>query len=109
MASRPIGRTNWDKAVPVSTALADFLKASGLSNALSDKALRQTWRETVGPEICQHTRVAGVRKNVLVIEVDSAPWLNELAGFYKTSLLSEVQRRLPKEGIQDIQFRAGSF
>jgi len=97
------------QAVPFAKALGDYLKASGLSESLAHKAIRETWRETVGPEICQHTRVAGLRSNVLIIEVDSAPWLNELAGFYKGTILKEVQRKLPREAIRDIQFRAGSF
>lgn len=100
------GRT---EATPVAKALSEFLKASGLAEALANKAIRDTWKETVGSEVCQHTRVAGVRRQVLIIEVDSAPWLNELAGFYKDTLLREVQRRLPREGIRDIQFKAGSF
>jgi predicted nucleic acid-binding Zn ribbon protein len=93
----------------VGEALAGFLKASGLANNLGAAALRDVWRQTVGGEICSHTRVVGVRKNVLIVEVDSAPWLSELAGFYKQSILGEVQRKLPAERIRDIQFRTGSF
>ena len=98
-----------DEATPVGKALDAFLKASGLADSLSKRGIRDTWRETVGNEVCEHTRVAGLRKNILIIEVDSAPWLNELAGFYKATILKEVQRKLPGERIQDIQFRAGSF
>ena len=102
-------RNGRGQAEPVSKAIGEFLKASGLADSLANKAIRHTWKETVGGEVCEHTRVAGVRKNVLIIEVDSAPWMNELAGFYKATILKEVQRRLPRERIQDIQFKAGSF
>ncbi len=93
----------------VGRAVEDFLRTSGLANSLVNRALHETWRDTVGGEVSEHTRVAGIRKKVLIIEVDSAPWLNELAGFHKDSILKEVQRKLPDEGIVDIQFKAGSF
>ena len=45
------GRT---EATPVAKALSEFLKASGLAESLANRAIRDTWTETVGSEVCQY-------------------------------------------------------
>lgn len=102
-------RNNWREFTPVGDALSQFIKVCGLSDTLANKAVREAWRAVVGEEICQHTRVAGIRKNILIIEVDSAPWLTDLASFYKQSILQSIHQKMPNANIKDIQFKAGRF
>jgi len=102
-------RGDWDRPKPVGQVLGDLLKASGLMDSLAGSVLRSAWLRTTGGEVSKHTRVVGVRNGVLTVEVDSEPWLHELSAFYKESILSDLQRLLPREQINDIKFRAGSF
>ena len=109
MPEERITRSDWDRPKAVGQVLGDLLKASGLTDSLAGSVLRDAWLRTTGGEVCKHTRVVGVRNGVLTVEVDSAPWLHELSAFYKGSILSDMQRLLPKQQINDIKFRAGSF
>jgi predicted nucleic acid-binding Zn ribbon protein len=109
MPEERMSRSDWDRPRPVGQVLSDLLKASGLTDSLADSALRTAWLQTTGGEVSKHTRVVGVRNGILTVEVDSAPWLHELSAFYKGSILSDIRRLLPKQQINDIKFRAGSF
>ena len=54
-----------------------------------------------------HTRVAGLRRGVLEVEVDNAVLLQELAHFHKRRLLEQLRGRLPGTTLTDLRFRAG--
>ena len=53
--------------------------------------------------------VAGVRRGVLEVEVDSAVLLQELAHFHKRRLLRELRGRLPDTPLNDLRFRNGAW
>jgi len=69
--------------------------------------LEQAWAETAGEEIAKQTRVAGLRRGVLEIEVGSSVLLQELAHFHKRRLLEGLRARLPGTPLNDLRFRAG--
>ena len=70
--------------------------------------LERAWAEAVGPEYAEHTRVAGLRRGVLEVEVDNAVLLQELAHFHKRRLLRELRGRLPDTALNDLRFRNGA-
>jgi len=45
--------------------------------------LEQAWSEAAGEEIAKQTRVAGLRRGVLEVEVGSAVLMQELAHYHK--------------------------
>ena len=44
--------------------------------------IEKAWAEAVGPELEPHTRVLGLRRGVLEVEVNNAVLLQELAHFH---------------------------
>ena len=69
--------------------------------------LEQAWSEAAGEEIAKQTRVAGLRRGVLEVEVGSAVLMQELAHYHKRRLLEGLRARLPGTTLNDLRFRAG--
>ena len=92
-----------------SDVLSRMLRASPLGHSLEHVEIYDVWRAAVGAEIARHTRVAGIKGNVLRIEVDSSPWLYELSGFRKQQILTRLSKDLKKTRVVDIDFRIGEF
>jgi hypothetical protein len=71
--------------------------------------LEGAWREAATAEFAAVTRVAGLRRGILEIEVKNAVVIQELAHFHKKRILSALRTLLPKQKITDVKFRAGSW
>jgi hypothetical protein len=69
--------------------------------------LEQVWAQAIGADRAKQTRVAGLRRGVLEIEVGSAVLLQELAHFHKRKLLEQIRASLPSVTVTDLRFRAG--
>ncbi len=69
--------------------------------------LEQAWAEVAGEEIARQTRVAGMRRGVLEVEVGSAVLLQELSHYHKRRLLEGLRARLAGTTLTDLRFRAG--
>ena len=54
------------------------------------------------------TKVLGVRRGVLEVEVRGGPLLQELAQFHKRALLGKLRPALPAMTLTDLKFRAGA-
>lgn len=85
--------------------LSDFFEAKGLTGRLKHLEVYSAWEEVVGPAMSPHTRIAGLAKHKLYVEVDSAAHLHELRTFHKKQLLQELQARVPSILVRDIIFR----
>ena len=90
-------------------ALKAVVKKTGLQRRLRWRDLDTVWREVVREEIASHTRVFRLANGRLEVEVDSAALMQELAGFYKSSILSELRSRASGRRIKNIVFRLGEF
>lgn len=101
------------EAAKIGFLLAGFLRGTTVGRSATLHALEAAWSETVGPEIAAETRVASYREGVLRIEVRSSALLQELATYYKASLLESLRgalaRGAAREGLERLEFRLGSF
>ncbi len=88
--------------------LARLFAARGWGRRQAQLHLEQAWAEAAGSEFAEHTRVAGIRRGVLEVEVDNAVLLQELAHFHKRRLLEQLRRRLPGTTLNDLRFRNGA-
>jgi len=82
------------------------LKQHGIGG---DPALRRAmaaWREAAGEEFCLRTRVTGLKKGVLSVEVDSAALLQELSVYRRKELLFALRQKEPT--ISDVKFKPGA-
>ena len=86
-----------------------YLRESGLRDALTSEELVMCWREAVGGKITEHTRLLGIRNQVLKVEVDCSPRLHELNCFLKQGILQHLQENYKRRFIKDISFTLGSF
>ena len=93
-------------ASPIKELVSLVLKQSGIGADPAHRRAVAAWREAAGHEFCQQTRVTGLRKGVVQVEVDSAALLQELSVYRKRELLLALRR--VDAGISDIKFRPGS-
>ncbi len=97
-------------AEPLGDLLQGFLKQTSAGREIARDALEVHWRETVGPEIAETTRVSGFRDGVLAVEVASSALLQELATFYGASILAALKERgAPLPEIRELRFKLGAF
>jgi predicted nucleic acid-binding Zn ribbon protein len=89
--------------------LSRLFTAKGWGRRQGRLHLERVWANAVGPENASRTRVGGIRKGVLEVEVASAILLQELAQFHKRRLLQQMREQLPGTTVTDIRFRAGCW
>ena len=66
--------------------------------------IHELWREIMEDKTGQHTRVAGVRKDQVLVMVDSSAWLYQM-NLEKESILNKLKKEFPE--IQSILFKIG--
>jgi len=88
-------------------ALKAYLKRTGLASQIKHRGIYEVWNKVLKGR-AEHTRIAGVRRGVLQVEVDSAPLLQELQ-FERHLLLKVLQAEVEKPFVSSIHLRLGSF
>jgi predicted nucleic acid-binding Zn ribbon protein len=91
--------------VPLAQALAQVMKDCGIQKRGPVSLISQRWVDVVGEEIARHATVKGYRGGVLGIEVDSAPWLQELAAFRREEILARLAEIVPEVAVHDLKFK----
>ena len=71
--------------------------------------LESAWAEAVGPELLKDTRVGGIRRGVLEVEVRNAILIQELTQFHKRGLLVKLRAAMPGVTLTDLKFRAAAW
>ncbi len=92
-----------DSPTPLSEALEDFLRTSGLSGVLKHGRVHDVWRRTVGAEIAQQTRILSLRGGVLEVAVASSALLNELH-FHTVALLEDLRTEISRPFVSRLSF-----
>src|SRR5262245_14057309 len=89
--------------------LSRLFTARGWGRRQERLHLEVAWEEVAGSEFKAHTRVAGLRRGILEIEVDNAVLLQQIVHFHKRRLLEQLLGRLPGCALKEIKFRAGTW
>ena len=89
--------------------LSRLFTARGWGRRQGRLHLEKAWAAAVGPEHAAQTRVAGIKRGVLEVEVASGVLLQELAHFHKRRLLETLRASLPGTPLTDLRFRAGTW
>lgn len=84
------------------TVLGDL----GLEAAANALRVGERWAEAVGPEVASHARPAGMRGQVLEIEVDTSVWGQQLQ-LRRPEILSSLRELLGEQAPTDLRFRVG--
>lgn len=90
--------------VPVGGALSEFLDRSGLGESLDRLGAVDEWDTAVGTRIGRVTRAVEVRGDVLVVEVGSSAWINELS-MMSGLILERVNAGKAGVAIRRVRFR----
>ncbi|NLF24856.1 MAG: DUF721 domain-containing protein [Deltaproteobacteria bacterium] len=93
-------RVSLRRPVAASAILKPLLKKHGLDKQLARYEFVTRWREIVGEEISKRSRPAYFRGNVLVVQVSSSVWAQEL-GFYKHVILNRIRKHVRDGQIVD--------
>ena len=67
------------------------------------------WADAAGEALLKDTRVLGMKRGVLEVEVKNAVLMSELTQFHKRGLLATLRKSLPGVTLTDIKFRAGAW
>ena len=71
--------------------------------------LEQAWEQAVGPQHAPHTRLGGLKRKILEVDVKGAVLLQELTQFHKKRILEQLRKTMTGTPIADIRFRAGTW
>ena len=91
---------------PLGTVLQQAMEASRIDIDLDAYRLWQQWEDVVGPTIAQNTRPEAIKGKLLLVNVSSAPWMQQLQ-FLKPELIEKLNETLGKEVVGDIRFKIG--
>ena len=94
---------------PLKEILARLMAARGWGRRQGRLHLERAWEDAVGPDHARQTRVLGLRRGILEVEVAGSVLMQELAHFHKRVLLQKLKAALPREKLTDLRFRAGSW
>jgi hypothetical protein len=81
-------------------AITAALRFNGIADEVRANRILTEWTELVGPKIAQRTRPYGVTDRVLVIEVASSAWLQEL-NLLRPQIIAGLLERLGEPRLFD--------
>ncbi len=99
-------RKKMSSPAPLGTVLQQAMEASRIDIDLDAYRLWQQWEDVVGPTIAQNTRPEAIKGKLLLVNVSSAPWMQQLQ-FLKPELIEKLNETLGKEVVGDIRFKIG--
>lgn len=90
----------------VGEVLSRLFTARGWGRQTERQRLEDAWAVAIGEPGSKQTRVSGIRRGVLEIDVANGVLMQELAGFHKRRLLNSLKEQLPGMPLKDIRFRS---
>lgn len=97
--------SQFDEPLKLSTALSELIAVRGYARMEEHRQYRDAWNAVAEANWTQHTRIAKVSRGQMIIEVDNAPLLSELSGFYTKELLNRLQTEFAALKIKSLKFR----
>lgn len=94
---------------PLADILGRLFASRGWGRKNERLRLETAWAATAGEAFVKDTRVLGMKRGVLEIEVRTAVLLQELTHFHKRGLLGKLRQSLPGVTLTDLKFRAGAW
>jgi predicted nucleic acid-binding Zn ribbon protein len=89
--------------VRVDALLAHVLEKHGVRKTVERMGILDLWPEIVGERVADVTRVKGLDRDALFVEVRSSAWLMELS-MLKNQVLEKVNARIEGEPLERIVF-----
>lgn len=86
--------------------LEDVLKRAGIDAYRGLHRIWKQWPDLVGPAIAENTKPTAIKGKYLLVNVSSAPWMQELQ-YLKPELIRKLNQAFEKEIVSDIRFQIG--
>lgn len=99
-------REKIDTAVPIGSVIGKILHSHVPRTAAEIARIGQMWDKIVGEIIAENTRPAALKQKILLVHVNSSPWLHQLH-FLKDEIVRKVNDALDEDLIDDILFKIG--
>jgi predicted nucleic acid-binding Zn ribbon protein len=90
---------------PLGEAISQLIAERGLAGSSGLVTMNELWKEIVGDDIGQRTKVTGIKNGTLEIGVKSSALLNELVGFYSDEFLELIRADDRGKAVRSIRFR----
>jgi predicted nucleic acid-binding Zn ribbon protein len=99
-------RKNIKTAIPIGNVIEKILTGRKPKAAAKVARVFQLWERAVGEIIAANAKPAAFKDNILLVHVNSSPWLHHLQ-FLKKDIIQKVNAALKDESIEDIKFKIG--
>lgn len=86
--------------------LGETLRRSPLRRGLREQEVLQEWSKIVGPGVADHSRAIALQDGVLLVQVESSVWAQELS-LLKPRIQQALNERLGADAVKDVRFRSG--
>ena len=93
-------------AVPIGSIIERILDGRKPKRAAGVARVFQLWERAVGEIIAANAKPAAFKDKILLVHVNSSPWLHHLQ-FLKKDIIKKVNAALNDESIDDIKFKIG--
>lgn len=71
--------------------------------------VKNAWDSVVGHEVCQTTKITGLKNGILYVVVESSVMIHYLTNFEKTVIIEAINTILETKYIEDIHFKVGNI
>lgn len=96
-----------EKTSPLGDILKKVVSILG-KKKLTEEMLEEAWVKAAGDDAAKHTKCAGLRRAVLIVNVDVSSWLYELTT-KKRDILEKMRGSLEGKKIKEIRLRIGDI
>jgi predicted nucleic acid-binding Zn ribbon protein len=93
-------------AVPIGQIITKLLQTGRRAEDGATARVWQVWDDAVGGFIAENARPAAIKGKVLLVYVNSSPWLHQLR-FLKSEMVDKLNRALGERLVEDIKFKIG--
>lgn len=102
----PKDREKLKDAVPIGRIISKLMQTGRRVEDSGMARVWQMWDQAVGEYIANNARPAAIKGKVLLVHVNSSPWLHQLQ-FLKTEIISKVNAALGEDLVEEIKFKIG--
>jgi len=99
-------KKNTDDFKHIGKILCDVLNTFQLDPDLELTRLFSLWDDVVGEALAKNARPAGFKGKILLVNVVSSVWIQELQ-YYRKDMIRKLNEALGKELVCDIKFKIG--
>ena len=95
-------------AVAIKEVIKNIIEKMSYMNGYKKVWLEKNWIELVGEEAGKHSKPYKIERDILVINVDSSVWNQELF-MMRASLIVKINQKFDRKIVEDVKCQIGHF